>query len=70
MRGSLRECHFVTVLDDDLCKLPQEYFFAELAESDLNDHRLIEINIPTTQLQIDNSDGSAQLECGKYTIQN
>ena len=64
MRGSSRECHLVTVLNDDLCKLAQENFFADLMN--VNSHQLIKINISTTQIVVDNSDDNIQLECGKY----
>ena len=59
MRGSLRECHFVTVLDDDFCEVPPEDFFADLA---LVSGRRVDINIPTTQIIIDDS---GEEECGK-----
>ena len=59
MRGSLRECHFVIVLDDDLCELPPEHFFADLA---LVSGRRVDINIDTTRIVIDDS---GEEECGK-----
>ena len=64
MRGSSRQCHLVTILDNDLCRLPQENFFADLVG--VNGHRHITINIPTTQIVVDNSDDRNQLECGEY----
>ena len=67
MRGSVMQCHFATVLNDDLCRLPQEFFFAELR--DFYGHPLIKINIPTTQIVVDNSDDSDKLECGKYNTE-
>ena len=60
MRGSLRECHFVTIFDDDFCELlPPEHFFSDLA---LVSGGRVDINIPTTRIVIDDSD---EEECGK-----
>ena len=59
MIGSLRECHFITVLDDDMCVLPLEHFFADLA---LVSGRRGDINFDTAQIFIDDS---GEEECGK-----
>ena len=54
-------CHFVVILDDELCELlPPEDFFADLAL--VSDSPHIDINIPTTRIIIDDS---REGECGK-----
>ena len=60
MRGSSRQCHSVIILDDDLCEVPLENFFADLAY--VSGRQVIEINTPTTQIVID---VSGEPECGK-----
>ena len=59
MRGSLRQCYFVNILNDIMCEVPPENFFADLA---LVSGRMVSINPPTTQIFIDDS---GEPECGK-----
>ena len=60
VRGSMLECHNVSILQDDDCEQPPEDFFADLAY--VSGIQPIDINIPTTQVIIDDS---GELECGK-----
>ena len=60
-RGSTRECHTVSILQDDNCEQPPENFFADLAYA--SGMQPININIPTTRVIIDDS---KKLECGKF----
>ena len=59
MSGSSKQCHFVTIRDDDMCELPPEHFFADL---ELVSGVGVDINIETTRIVIDDS---GEDECGK-----
>ena len=61
--GSTQECHTVSILQDDDCEQPPENFFADLELE--SGAQSIDINIPTTQVVIDDS---GKLECGKCTL--
>ena len=60
MLGSSRQCHSVTILDDDSCEVAPEDFFAELAY--VSGYRVNQIIVPTTRIVINVSD---EPECGK-----
>ena len=63
--GSTRECHTVSILQDDDCEQPLEDFFADLAY--VSGIQPININISTTRVIIDDS---GEPECGKYNSMN
>ena len=58
--GSMRECHTVSLLQDDECEQPPEDFFADLAY--VSGIQPINIPIPTTQVSIHDF---GEPECGK-----
>ena len=60
-RGSIRECHTVDILLDDVCEEPPENFFADLAY--VSGIPTINIITPTTEVIIDDT---AEEECGKW----
>ena len=62
--GSTRECHTVSILQDDDCEQPPENFFADLELE--SGTQPININISTTRVIIDDS---GELECSKFDLQ-
>ena len=58
--GSMRECHTVSLLQDDECEQPQEVFFADLEY--VSGIQPIDINISTTEVSIHDF---GEPECGK-----
>ena len=61
--GSMRECHNVSILQDEECELPLEDFFADLAF--VSGIQPINISIPTSEVIID---VSGELECSKCSL--
>ena len=63
VRGSILQCHNVSILQDDDCEQPPEDFFADLAYA--SGIQPININIPTTEVIINDS---SEQECGKCNV--
>ena len=61
-RGSMRVCHIINILQDDVCEnSPNEYFYSDLAY--VSGVQPINIDPPTAQVIIDDS---RETECSKY----
>ena len=64
-RGSMRQCHTVTIIPDEVCELTPEEFFADLVLA--SGSPIININSSVTQIIIDDTD---ETDCSESTPYN
>ena len=64
-RGSMRQCHTVTIIPDEVCELTPEEFFADLVL--VSGSPIININSSITQIIIDDTD---ETDCSESNLYN